>query len=66
MSTFFNNIFDDVTFNVKKFKNTLFYKSQFLERIGTYVDMGTCPHHIWEQSLENLLFLNFVSTKYKT
>ena len=24
----------------------------------TYVDMGTCPHYILRQSLENVLFLN--------
>ena len=28
---------------------------------GTYADMGTCPHHILGQSLENVLFLNVKS-----
>ena len=31
---------------------------------GTYGDMGTCPNHILEKSLENVLFLNIVATKF--
>ena len=30
---------------------------------GTYGDMGTCPNHILEQSLKNVLFLNIVPKK---
>ena len=33
---------------------------------GTYGDKGTCPNHILEQSLKNVLFLNIVPTKFKT
>ena len=33
---------------------------------GTYKDMGTCPNHISKQSLENILFMNIVPTKFMT
>ena len=32
---------------------------------GTYGDKGTCPNHILEQSLKNVLILNIVPTKFK-
>ena len=32
---------------------------------GTYGDMGTCPNHILEQSLENVPFFNIVPTKFR-
>ena len=33
---------------------------------GTYGDKGTCPDHILEKRLKNVVFLNIVPTKFKT